>query len=190
MLTDIQITDLANRMGIPLERCCFKNEIIDAKLVYNKVYILNLQDDETDGKPNEGTHWTSLYVRKSPNGLIEPIYFDSFGLPPSECIKSYVKHFANKYLPYNKKDIQSLVNEACGWYSLAFSYWITAYPKRTGNLYHDVEQFLELFYDLNTSTNYKANELMLKQFFRAENSALRKQIEVISPIENITREDG
>ena len=54
-------------------------------------------------------------------------------------------------LPYNKKDIQSLMNNACGWYCCAYLHFINAFPQRSGDLYTDTEGFLSLFEDLNTS---------------------------------------
>lgn len=189
MLTDEQITDLAQRMQIPLGGVYFKDEL-PLKLLANKAYIINLQDSVTDdGSENDGTHWTFLQVNQSPNGTVEPIFFDPFGAEPSEVIKKRVKHSFNKYLPYTKKDVQSLMNNACGFYCLAMGHFINASKFRSGHLYNDVESFLDMFDDLNISIDWKKNEYILKHFFRSEDPALRTAIDVIKPLESITSED-
>ena len=185
MLTDVQITDLAKRMSIPLEGVYFKNEL-PRKLKYNRAYVINLQDSVDDeGKENDGSHWTCLQVQQYPDGKIEPFFFDPYGAPPSESIKKFVKDTCGKYLPYNTKDIQSLMNNACGFYCLAFLHFINASEYRSRDLYSDVEKFLAMFDDLNESHDWKKNEYILKHFFRSTDPALRKKIE----IDNITGED-
>jgi len=189
MLTDQQIHDLSDRMKIPLAGVYFKDEL-PLKIEVNKGYIINLQDSKTDdGQENDGTHWTYLQVNKSPNGTIEPIFFDPYGVEPSEVIKKRVKHSFNKYLPYTKKDIQSLMNNACGFYCLALGHFINSSKHRTGHLYYDIDNFLEMFDDLNTSIDWKKNEYILKHFFRSEDPALRTAIDVIKPLESISSED-
>ena len=48
---------------------------------------------------------------------------------------------------------------------------------------------MDMFDDLNKSCDFKKNEFILKHFFRAENPELRKEIDVIKPIESISSED-
>jgi hypothetical protein len=178
MLTDLQIEDLAGRMNVPYGGCFFKDEL--PHIETNKAYIINLQDSEDDdGNQNSGTHWTLLYVRKTPKNNIEPIFFDPYGAPPSESIKSAVKKDFNKYLPYTKKDIQSLMNNACGFFCLAMAHFITAFRGRTNDLYTDVDNFLDMFDDLNTSIDWKKNEYILKMFFQSEDPTKRKPIDVL-----------
>jgi len=188
MLTNIQIEDLAKRMKIPLEFVGFKSEL-PKKIKTNKSYIINL-DDEVDkgtGLRSGGTHWTCFQVMEYPNGKKEAIYMDSYASPPPEIVKKRIAdNFDNMYLPYNTKDIQSLMNNACGFYCLAFLHFINAYPKRSKNLYWDTEAFLDLFDDLNKSIDFKKNEYILKMFFQPEDPKLRKPIEVITDTDNIT----
>ena len=194
MLTDSQIEDLAKKMSVPLAGVYFKDEL-PKKLEPNKSYIINLQDSETDdGKQNEGTHWTFLQVNETPKGQIEPIYFDPYGQPPSEAIKKAVQDSFHHYLPYTKKDVQSMMNNACGFYCLAMAHFLNACPLRTCNFYNDVEEFLEIFDDLNTSVDWKKNEYLLKLFFQSEDPSKRKDIDVIKPThddyERILKEDS
>ena len=195
MLTNIQITDLAKRLDIPLERVCFKDELHEEPLKFNRGYIINLENSvDKDGNNNPGTHWTALYVRKYTNNLMEPVFFDSFGAPPSKEIIKYVNKYTNNtYLVYSSKDIQSLMNNACGWYSLSFLYFISSpsfkYREPNSLLYDQVGHYLDIFNDLNISCDYKKNEYMLRMFFQSKDPKLRKEIDVISNPSNIINQD-
>lgn len=179
MLTDIQVSDLAKRMSVPLAGCFFKDEL--PKLEMNKVYIINLQDSETDdGDQNSGTHWTMAYIRETPKGQKHPIYFDPYGCPPPENVKNLIEKQCNLKCPYTTKDIQSLMNNACGFYCLAMAHFICASKYRTNNLYQDVDQFIDMFDDLNHSIDWKKNEYILKMFFQSEDPSKRKEIDVLS----------
>lgn len=178
MLTDSQLTVLCKKMSIPLEEICFKDEL-HGKLQYNKAYIINIEDSHNgEGIQNDGTHWTCFFVKKYPNGNIEPIYFDSYGQPPPNNVKAFVKANCNKYLPYTTKDIQSLMSSVCGWYCCAFLYAITSSNFSTGNIYEDVDNFLNLFEDLTKSHDFKKNEYMLKHFFRSSDLSKRTPIDL------------
>ena len=190
MLTDTQLTELSENMGIPLEAVLFKDEIPN-KIKYNRSYIINIEDSEDkEGNDNQGTHWTCLQVNKYPNGKIEPIYMDSYGMPPPESIKKAVMDTCGQKLPFNTKDIQSLMNNACGFYCTAFLHYINEAPTRTGDLYLDVEHFLEMFDDLNKSVDFKKNEYILKHFFIPKDPRLRKEIEIDSQPARIVGEDS
>ena len=75
-----------------------------------------------------------------------------------------------KEMPHNLIDIQSSMCNACGWYCLAFLYWINVCPHRTMNLYRDAEHFTSLFNNLNETNYWKQNEYTLKLFFRSPTS--------------------
>jgi hypothetical protein len=191
MLTDVQIEDLAKRMNVPLEGCFFKDELPTPK--FNKVYIINLQDSEDEqGNQNSGTHWTMLYIRQTPKGQLQPIYFDPYGAPPPENVKNLVEKACKLKCPYTTKDIQSLMNNACGFYCLALAHFICASRYRTNDLYTDVDQFMDLFDDLNHSIDWKKNEYILKHFFQSEDPSKRKEIDVFQGhdfYEKIVKED-
>lgn len=189
-LTDYQIKDLSKRMSIPLEDVVFKDEL-ETPLEYNKAYIINIEDSvDENGNQNDGTHWTYLQCNKYPNGKIESIYFDPYGAPPPENIKRVVKETTKQNgLPYTEVDIQSLMNNACGYYCLALGHFINSSKYRSNDLYTDVNDFLSLFDDLNKSVDFKKNEYVLKHFFRSTDPSMRREIEVIAPIDKITNED-
>ena len=155
-LTDDQLFKTAEKMRIPLEDVVFKDELND--IVFNKAYIINIQDSmDEDGQPNQGTHWTYLQCNKYPNGTKENIYFDPYGQPPPENVKSVVLKATGKGLPHTTKDVQSILNNACGFYCLAFGHFVNASKYRLGNLYEDAETFLDMFDDLNKSIDFKKN---------------------------------
>lgn len=186
MLTDHQLEDLSVKMNIPLEDIIFKDQA-PKQFKFNKSYIINL-DDEFDegGNLQSGSHWTCLQINKYPNGQIQGIYFDPFGIaPPKDIIDAYKRTTGKSHFPHNTKDIQSLMSNACGWYCSAFLHFINNFSHRSKDLYQDVEHFLEFFDDLNKSVDFKKNEFMLKQFFQPKDPSLRKQIEVVANPENI-----
>lgn len=181
MLTDNQIEQLSVMMNIPLENIIFKDQVPD-KFKFNKSYIINLEDEYNEnGQLNNGSHWTCLQINKYPNGKIEGLYFDSFGAPPPSDIIECYKRTTNKlHLPYNTKDIQSLMSNACGWYCCAYLHYINNFIYRTKNLYDDTDKFLDYFDDLNKSVDFKKNEFILKHFFQSKDPTKRKQIDIIA----------
>jgi len=185
MLTNNQIEDLAKAMSVPLAFVGFKDKL-PKKLEYNKSYIINLEN-ELDGKgvKNTGSHWSCWQVNKYKSGEIQGIYFDSFGAPMPQIIKERIHHSFGVKIAHTTKDVQSLMNSACGWFCLAFLHFINVFEKRTRNLYTDTETFLSLFDDLNKSIDFKKNEYVLKLFFQPKEQSKRKEIDVISPVNNI-----
>jgi hypothetical protein len=182
MLTDSQLKELSVKMNFSLNGVYFKDEL-PSKLQYNTGYIINLENSvDEEGNQNEGTHWTCLQVNKYPSGQVEPIFFDPYGAEPSESIKSFVKNNCGKYLPFTNKDIQSLMNNACGWYVCAFLHYINSWDHRSKDLYEDVNNFLSYFDDLNTSIDWKKNEYILSHFFQAKDPTKRKPIDTIKSI--------
>jgi hypothetical protein len=131
-----------------------------------------------------------VQCRKYPNDKIHSIYFDPYGAPPPESVKEAVKKTtASQGVPHTTKDIQSLMNNACGFYCLALAHYINASKFRTNDLFTDVNDFVDMFDDLNVSVDFKKNEYILKHFFRSEDPSLRKEIDVIKSTESITGED-
>jgi hypothetical protein len=174
-LTDTQIKDLAKRMRVPLCFIGFKDELKGQKLKYNKSYIINMENEfDEDGERNQGSHYTCFQVNKYPNDKKEGLYFDSFGMPPP----TIVEEFCGMKLPYATKDIQSLMNSACGWYCLAFLHYINSAESRSGDLYHDAGEFTDIFDDLSKSCDHLKNEFLLKHFFRSADPEKRTPVEM------------
>ena len=93
-------------------------------------------------------------------------------------------------LPFNTRDIQSLMNNACGFYCCALLHYINPSKYKSGNFYQDIETFLGLFDDLNESVDFKKNEYILKHFFQPSDPKLRKEIEIVSQPTRIVEEDN
>jgi len=170
MLSNIQVKNLASRMGIHLEGVYFKSELKDMKLKHNVGYIINLEDQyDENGEPNDGSHYTCFLYNKYPKKDCrdEYVYFDSYGVAPPDEVLEFC---GVKEMPHSIIDIQSLMNNACGWYCLSFLYWINVFPGRTMCLYRDAEHFTSLFNDLNKTNDWKYNEWLLKQFFKSKDS--------------------
>ena len=166
MLNNVQVKDLAKRMGIRLEAVCFKSELKEMKLKHNVGYIINLEDEyDENGQPNEGSHYTCFQYNKYPKKDCrdEMVYFDSYGVaPPDEVLK-----FCNvSQMPHSIIDIQSLMADCCGFFCLSFLYYINVFQGRTMDLYTDCEYYTSLFKDLNLCNELKHNEMVLKIFFR------------------------
>jgi len=179
-LTDTQLRYLAQKMGFDLADVCFKDEL-PHKIKTNVAYIINLENEfDEDGEPNSGTHWCCFQVNKYPNGKIEPIYFDPYGMPPPEIVKKTVERSSGQKLPFTSKDIQSLMNNACGWYCCAFLHWINSSQFRSRDLYQDVSAFLDMFDDLTKEVDFKKNEYILKHFFRSSDPKERTIVDVES----------
>ena len=191
MLTDEQINILASKMNLDIEPIIFKSEINNIKP--NKNYIINLEDQyDEDGNLNSGSHWVCLVTKKNKDGKTNALFFDSFGISPAENIKQQVKNdIGIKHLPYNTKNIQSIMANACGFYCLAYLFYVNNYEHRPRDLYQDTEDFLEHFLDLNESEDFKQNEYVLKLFFQPKDKALRKEIDVFANgLERITEESS
>jgi hypothetical protein len=175
-LSNTQIEDLAKRMNIPLAFCDFKDLLKYEKLKHNKFYVINLEDElDENGKPNSGSHWTCFQSNKYPNGKIENIYMDSMGCPAPLEVQQFL---GQKEVPYNKKNIQSIVADICGYYCLGFGHFINSFQGRTGDLYNDTNHFLDLFEDLDKSMDFQKNEYILKYFFRSANPNERIPISI------------
>tara|TARA_R110002167_G_scaffold1888_2_gene9345 strand:- start:266 stop:835 length:570 start_codon:yes stop_codon:yes gene_type:complete len=164
-------------MNFPLESVCFKDAIPNIKM--NKCYIINLQDHKDErGNTNSGTHWTCFQINKTKNGKVEGIYFDPYGVGMPTDVETAIKKAIGKSIPHTTKDIQSLMNNACGWYCCAFLHWINCKKHSVGELYLDASNFLDFFDDLEKSVDFKKNEYMLKHFFRSSNEKERLPVVV------------
>jgi len=170
MLNNVQVEDLAKRMGVRLEAVCFKSELKDMKLKHNVGYIINLENEfDEDGERNEGSHYTCFQYNKYPKKDCRDqyVYFDSYGVAPPQEVLEFC---GVKEMPYNTRDCQSLMADCCGFFCLAFLYYINVFQGRTLNLYTDCEHFSLLFKDLNVCNEWKHNEYVLKLFFRSPTS--------------------
>lgn len=164
-LTNIQLLDLAKKMqDTPIADICYKCELEEQTLEYNQCYIINLEDENA---PGNGTHWTAFIVVKYPNDKRVGYYYDSYGIGPPKEITRFCRGIE---MHHNKADHQSLMASVCGFYCLAFLYFVTRCDLRSKDLLKDAKTFCDLFHDLNISNDYLHNEFVLEQFFKPEPS--------------------
>ena len=80
----------------------------------------------------------------------------------------------------------------CGYYVLAFFYFINKFEHRSKDIHNDCENFSDLFNDLNTSSDWKSNEYMLKHFFQSSDPEHRRRnpVEVFSDFKIIGSESN
>jgi hypothetical protein len=179
-LSNNELFNLAKKMNVPLVFADFKDQLKYHKLQHNKFYIINLEDEYDDkGRPNNGSHWCCFQSNKYPNGKIENIYMDSMGCQAPLEVQDFLNQ---KEVPYNKKNIQSIVADICGYYCLGYGHFINDFKGRTGDLYTDTNHFLDLFEDLDKSVDFKKNEFILKHFFRSADPSERLPISVENKI--------
>lgn len=176
MLSNVQVEELAKRMNIPLVFCDFK-DMLPKKIQPNKSYVINLEDadDPVTGEANGGSHWTCFQVQKCGNGKLRGVYFDSFGMPPPEAVKYSIKHsFPSLKMQHSTKNVQSMMNSACGYYCLAFLHFVNS-PHSVKDIEQDAATFQTFFKDLDKESDFKFNEFMLKHFFEAKDEDLRNK---------------
>jgi hypothetical protein len=108
---------------------------------------LNSELDE-NGNRNSGSHWVALVT----DDMEQPIYHDSYGEREPVEIKNILK--SNRYkLGHKSKNIQSLMSNLCGFFSLAFINILSVSRFRTKNIINDASIFLDLFEDLNMAND-------------------------------------
>lgn len=121
------------------------SDTLPPKIDSDSSYVVNLDKDV-----NDGTHWTSIY--NSPK-LDYVCYFDSFGLPPSQQIESFLRT-SGKAIKFSTTLYQHILSNACGYYGIYFI--------REMNKNPDMYDVLSKF-DL---TNAMLNEKIIQKYFR------------------------
>lgn len=102
-----ELYQIAENRDIAPFRADMHDELPD-KLKSEIYGIVNLDHDD------HGTHWVCYYNRPQDDHVM---YFDSFGLPPSDIIADYLKK-GGKPIMYNDGFIQEMDSKACGYYCM------------------------------------------------------------------------
>jgi len=120
MLSNLDIDVLVVKMGIPNFKGCYYKDTLK-KIEPNSSYIINLNSEYNEkNERNKGSHWIALIT----DDLKKAIYFDSYGEREPTQIKNLLK--CNQYkLGHTSKNIQSLMSNLCGFFCLAFIYFLT-----------------------------------------------------------------
>jgi hypothetical protein len=165
MLSNHDIDELVTKMNIPnFKGCYYKDKL--KKIQPNSSYIINLNSElDESGKRNTGSHWTCLVT----DDMCRAIYFDSYGENAPNEIRNLLK--CNQYkIGHTSKNIQSLMSNLCGFFCLAFIYFLSVSKFRTGNIINDASIFLDLFEDLDLISDVYKNEFILSLFFTDKKS--------------------
>jgi hypothetical protein len=165
MLSNYDLNDLVKKMSIPNFKGCFYKDTLK-KIQPNSSYILNLNSEfDTEGKRNNGSHWTALVT----DDMSRCLYFDSYGEAEPNEIRSLAK--SNQYkIGHTTKNIQSLMSNLCGFFCLAFINFLKVSKFKTGRIMNDASVFLDLFEDLDLVDDVYKNEFILSLFFTQKDS--------------------
>ena len=160
MLSNYDIDELVIKMGIPNFKGCFYKDTLK-KIEPSSSYIINLNSEFNEkNERNAGSHWVALIT----DDLKKAIYMDSYGEKEPNEIKNLLK--SNQYkIAHTSKNIQSLMSNLCGFFCLAFIYFLTVSKYRTKNIINDASIFLDLFEDLDITNDIYKNEFILSLFF-------------------------
>ena len=160
MLSNFDLNELVEKLGICNFKGCFYKDKLK-KIQPNSSYIINLNSEfDENNNRNAGSHWTCLVT----DDMKKAIYFDSYGKNAPNEIRNLLK--SNQYKKgHTSKNIQSLMSNLCGFFSLAFIYFLSISKYRTGNIINDASIFLDLFEDLDKVDDVYKNEFILSLFF-------------------------
>jgi hypothetical protein len=136
MLSNFDLSEIAKSLDFKLDGVYMKNELLFKRTIGN--YIINLDDSG-----NDGTHWTALIVTQKLS-----YYFDSFGCPPPQQIIEFCKS-PNSHLYFNTRVIQDLDSELCGFFCVAFLFYV----KNCKNLLKTANDFSNMFDDSESELN-------------------------------------
>ena len=165
MLSNHDIDILVEKLNIPnFKGCYYKYNL--KKIEPNSSYIINLNSEYNEkNERNKGSHWVALITDDMKRG----IYFDSYGEREPTQIKNLLK--CNQYkLGHASKNIQSLMSNLCGFFCLAFIYFLTVSKQRTKNIIQDKAIFLNLFEDLDLVNDVYKNEFILSLFYTSKDT--------------------
>jgi hypothetical protein len=99
----------------PYASDCFEGvfpcDRLPVRVKYPSILVAN-----TDPEAEKGEHWVAFCF--DPQGNAE--YFDSFGLPPSNCDLHDFYDRNGVTHNYNKTQLQGIESDACGHYCIAF----------------------------------------------------------------------
>ena len=143
-LTNIDLENLCQLYKINLIQCCGKDGLIGKP--QNGSYIINLNNCD-----QKGQHWTCFYIRDD-----HCAYWDSFGCICPYNVSKFLKQL-HIHLAFNIDQIQDIDDDHCGYYSIAFLYYMTNHK---GKLSYLLNQFNSMF----DRKNIKHNAGILQEY--------------------------
>lgn len=167
-LTNIELKQLAKSHGIPLDAVVNKDQL---KRFYSYPtskkddLIINLMDLlDKDGNMLPGSHWVSLCFFKKAKVFC---YYDSYGfVPPIEVVQFCDKTVPKADIIYTDTQIQALETTTCGYYALAFIYYMRRYTnKQETNVRAVYNKFVKEFSENRLEINNTRLGGLLKRYF-------------------------
>ena len=142
ILTDKDISFLAQKLKIKLNQIAMKDEILNLK---DGNYILNLQNHN-----QSGSHWTA-FIKKG-----NKIYYcDSFGMPmPQEELNLFTDE--KDIIYFNTTQIQDIESKCCGYFAIEFLLYFKI------NKGFNLNKFLNLF----SLKKLKQNDAIVKDYIK------------------------
>lgn len=109
-MNTIQLQDALSLLRIP---ACgvYPADAIPKKWTKPTGMIVNM-----DNHDDPGSHWVAIFVNGQGNG----VYFDSYGLPPSNAHHLQSLRRNTKSFVWNTHQLQSLTSKVCGQYCIMF----------------------------------------------------------------------
>lgn len=135
--TSTQLRKMAKKYRIPLTSILHKDQLKHITPKAGQSFIINM---ENSNGIQGGTHWVALKMEKNDN----PVYFDSFNMPPPCSIMDFCKRYSNKPPIYGDKQIQSIRSGYCGQYVIYFLIFMYYYKGSARDRY---QKFLDEFHD-------------------------------------------
>jgi len=145
-ITNIQIIDFAKTLKLDIVGVFSKDRLPFKKKIGS--YYVNLQNADDGG----GTHWVMFKIFKNH----KVIYFDSYGMPMPKQVKEWLKPFG--LIAINKRHIQDLNSNLCGYFCLATDYYMT-YDCKKKDVYECYDDYLNIW-----TIDTLENDKILKEY--------------------------
>lgn len=136
-LTNVDLEILCKVYKINLIQCTGKDGLIGKPK--NGAYIINLNNIHQNG-----THWCCFFIKDN-----YCTYFDSFGCICPYNVSKFLKQ-SNIHTSYNTDTIQELYDDHCGYYCIAFLFYMTNHK---GKLTYLLNKFNAMFNLKDTKKN-------------------------------------
>lgn len=155
VLSNTDIIELLERNGIHLVFINYKDQLEETPIQVGS-YVVNMADSD-DG--SGGTHWVAFIIEKI-DSVYHTVYFDAFGLAPSEAVKQYLAPIDDDIV-YNWNQIQNENSSICGWFVVYWIWFMNTMKNAEPNIYLRYKKFLNLF-----SSREEDNRKLLQQYLK------------------------
>jgi hypothetical protein len=146
VLSNFDLLELCRRLNIKAHGVFMKDQLPSKCKVGN--YFINL-DSSTTGR--YGTHWVVLVCGRNDDCC----YFDSFGVPAPEEVKTFIKTTYKRHY-YNNEIIQDLDSQLCGYYCVGLLNYIKNSDK---SMLEAIQSYIDMFLEDTTR-----NDILLQKY--------------------------